>query len=456
VQEHRAHPAATCLQAESSLVPAGQLCYHLILHNPGEAPELSTSMDTPRPRDPSAPLDYAPPAPRRRRNLFLLIPALLWFLTTVLGRPAVNFVSRIQDLSHQSRCLTYSPNPDMVVYTNDPTEKATLLAKGGGYTDQLPFLNLRPTKALIHWPSAWQQYTHGVQSSGVAFLHRLTSRSGNVRLVAIEVSPSFSGFNGTSNADTLAFSAQLYEPASITRDKHVILTKANHFLLNTFIEPGDHFRLLAGQPGPSDASRFTIGYTFNGAPGVIDGQLLDDDTVTLNPRGGVISQGTFWRLRPLPSVVTAVPFTGPAGPPVPATSPAEELPLAVANTVHIPYSKFVLLRRGEFTVALKVRADPKHADSLVYEWFDISAGVAPTTQASTDRPANGEGRLRASAFAAPLTAGPIFVMWSPSAPDSGWIYFHGDDPPLAVSAKAWDAIGDIKVSNDSAAWLTHP
>ena len=46
----------------------------------------------------------------------------------------------------------------------------------------------------------------------------------------------------------------------------------------------DH--LNAGQPDPSDGSHFTIRYESNGQSGLIDGWLMPDDTVKLEPRGG--------------------------------------------------------------------------------------------------------------------------------------------------------------------------
>jgi hypothetical protein len=45
-------------------------------------------------------------------------------------------------------------------------------------------------------------------------------------------------------------------------------------------------RVFGGQPDPADPAHFTIAYTLNDRPGVIDGRLLDDGTVDLRVREG--------------------------------------------------------------------------------------------------------------------------------------------------------------------------
>ncbi|MDB5304471.1 MAG: hypothetical protein JWM97_2020 [Phycisphaerales bacterium] len=346
----------------------------------------------------------------------------------------------------------------MVVYTNDPLEKAALLAKGGGYTDQIPYGSR--TRALIHSPVAWQRCEGVLQFGGIAFLHRLKSPGGNVRLVAIELSPSYSVNGNAPKADTLGFNARVSEPATLVHDKRLIFLRPNYNLIDAYIEPGDRFRLLAGQPDPSDASRFTISYTFNGAPGAIDGQLRDDDTVTLKPRTGAPGPGAFWQLRPPPAATMVIPSTpdlpwiGPAGPPAPV--PTERLPLVDENQVRIPYNKFVLLRRGERTIALRMRADPKQALDATYEWFDLSTGVGPATRPASGSPLKGHGRTSGSALISAFVADSLLVLWSPCTGDSGWIGFPGDAPPLAVSATAWETFEEIKPSGDPDAWLTAP
>jgi hypothetical protein len=61
---------------------------------------------------------------------------------------------------------------------------------------------------------------------------------------------------------------------------------------NGTIEPhlSQVFRVFAGQPDPRNASHFTIGYEVDGKPGTIDGWLLKDLTVVLEPREGRIVQ----------------------------------------------------------------------------------------------------------------------------------------------------------------------
>ncbi len=61
-------------------------------------------------------------------------------------------------------------------------------------------------------------------------------------------------------------------------------------------------RFLAGQPDPADASRFTIPYTIDGRPGVIDGHV-GDAGLLLRPREGKgvgDGRGVGWDLRATP------------------------------------------------------------------------------------------------------------------------------------------------------------
>ena len=53
------------------------------------------------------------------------------------------------------------------------------------------------------------------------------------------------------------------------------------------------FRFYAGQPDPSDRSRFTIDYDVDGKRGTIRGQLKNDGTVELKPTTG-LTVGSRW------------------------------------------------------------------------------------------------------------------------------------------------------------------
>ena len=51
-------------------------------------------------------------------------------------------------------------------------------------------------------------------------------------------------------------------------------------------KPKEILRVFAGQPDSNDRSHFTINYDLDGKPGIIDGRLNNDDTLTLRPRQG--------------------------------------------------------------------------------------------------------------------------------------------------------------------------
>jgi len=82
------------------------------------------------------------------------------------------------------------------------------------------------------------------------------------------------------------------------------------------IEPhlSNVMRIFSGQPDPKDESHFTISYELDGNPGVIDGWLLRDQTVALQPRtGGITSQDNQGRRR-VWNPYAAPPTTRPADP----------------------------------------------------------------------------------------------------------------------------------------------
>jgi hypothetical protein len=63
------------------------------------------------------------------------------------------------------------------------------------------------------------------------------------------------------------------------------------------IEGREMFRFYAGQPDPSDASRFTIDYDVDGRRGTIRGQLRNDGRVEFKPSIGTVA-GSRWYLTP--------------------------------------------------------------------------------------------------------------------------------------------------------------
>jgi hypothetical protein len=169
----------------------------------------------------------------------------------------------------QHKCQTHTFAPDAVV--------ASSIGPGG------------TTAAPI--PSYWTEYEFSAGAVGgvlrrstlaetVVFLHRRRSPAGHERVVAVRCVPMYL----TSASVAQAFEPLVVKPADFWR-----FTSRPSLRYGTF--PGGYpvnaaVRVFGGQPDPADPSHFTIAYTVNDRPGVIDGRLRDDGTVDLRVREG--------------------------------------------------------------------------------------------------------------------------------------------------------------------------
>jgi hypothetical protein len=130
---------------------------------------------------------------------------------------------------------------------------------------------------------AWQglaRAQYGARVAPIAFLHARTSPGGNRRLVAVAFGtvspdPQWRRFVFIPCVATTSFTGLGNSGAGPP-------TRAQ---LELFRQPTDNLRVLDGQPDANDPSRFTIDLQINGMTYTIDGQLHDNDTVTLTPRG---------------------------------------------------------------------------------------------------------------------------------------------------------------------------
>ena len=237
---------------------------------------MGSQAHTPRDRA----LDYAPATHRRRVVSKDLLPLLLLAVPVCVGWGWPH-AQRLRDLRVQDECLNHALPADCIVYSDDPADRQRLLA-GAGYTDRVP--RLGPSVAVIHMPPAWARYAPQ-RLGGVVFLHRLTSPGGNTRLVAVEVRPAALALAGEPQAgNAVALGAQVIQPATLTADRQPIQLRSHVTVLEGWVNAGDRLRLFAGQPDAADRSHFTIRYTLNDMPGMLDGWLRDDDRVVVTPR----------------------------------------------------------------------------------------------------------------------------------------------------------------------------
>jgi hypothetical protein len=232
-------------------------------------------------------------------------------------------------LADYQACLNASASPTQVVYEEDPTRAAAMLKGGNDYVGI-------PSSNYVYFPPAPWQVPIVLKSTGlaagplsnrqctIAFLHSRKAPNDIERLVCVEFLAQETMRKTSDGPDTRyyhlkndrIFTTRAYDPApdgtlhvansrSLTilqppdHNPFVVWNKAASWESGR-IEPHlrDVMRVFAGQPDPNDASHFTIGYELDGAPGVIDGWLVNDQTVVLEPRlGRIISQDSLGRQR---------------------------------------------------------------------------------------------------------------------------------------------------------------
>ena len=409
------------------------------------------------------PLDYAPTRGRGRRIAKSLLP-LLVLAVPLAAAWVMPYVQRARELSLQDKCLEFALPPDTIVYTDDPAEKARLLAAAGpdaGYTDRLPLVG--PTDALVHTPPAWSKFEPTART-GIAFLHRLRSPGGKTRLVAVEVRPTPTRDKTTDQKDLIAFGAQVIEPATLAGERRHVQLRGQVRLLEARIGKADCFRLFAGQVDGADPSRFTIRYTHNGTPGILDGSLGDDERVVLLPRHYTASTGAnaVWHA-PSHSPAPDAPERGAATAAGQADADSETLvfdpppPIMVmwpgltgmmrGRAVVFPYDHFVAVRDRDEVVLLLLRLEPGREDAVTYEWFAADA------KGPLRRTADGAGRMEGAGGKGVIRAGAFELEWTRGGNRTGWVYFPAARPSLAISMKAWESADAVDLKAPDVSWV---
>lgn len=224
--------------------------------------------------DGSRQLDYAPKPHAlrgaRARRIALVAGALLLLLVIAWITPRA--FRRLQLAHWQRQCLTYVAPPDRVIHETDPAEVPKLLALPLPYQGSLAaghaFLIPPPYRNLVV-----------SQSVGTAFLHERVPPRGDRRLVAVDL------FTTTIMPNkVMSFSATAIDPSSAVHGPSALITLTRGDGVTVTLQPGDTFRVFAGQPDPDDVSHFTIDYLVNDTRHTVDGWLVDDGMVRIEAR----------------------------------------------------------------------------------------------------------------------------------------------------------------------------
>jgi hypothetical protein len=251
---------------------------------------------------PAAPqLQYAPapPGSRRFKNQRVMagVVVLLALLFCVINRTVVSqwwtdWKAHKQRLTLQSVCENWALPAGTVIIEPDH-DKGSALFGGGGYhysfTRAAPGLNnyvYRPEPALAEWASSLPQFA-GTYTAAYSpntptiFVHKLINHAGQARIVTLHFEA----------GETATFPVAVWQPESRWgRPFSLIGRPVTKPGFRVSKNAARSMRIFAGVVDPSDRSKFSFDYEIGDVRGTMHGQLADDDTVSLTPSGGSITE----------------------------------------------------------------------------------------------------------------------------------------------------------------------
>jgi hypothetical protein len=260
-------------------------------------------------------LDYAAAPSKRRKWLGRGIVLALAIVGTWAGwrwGPYAWKQGRILYWQHQ--CMTYTAGPEVVAYEEEPGAAAKLLAGGSEYV-ATPNGQWSPggstivgvASGTVFMPSCWSHFAtaNGWQPSwnvgsiiltptpvlagagpvpwAIIFLHKRTSPSGHTRLICMRYGPCSDLFNPGFIED-FDYVAGVIIPATMSDPPWPVIRNMDIEVKEYASSIPPKLRIFEGQPDAADASHFTIRYQIWGQEDVVDGYLLDDDSVRISQR----------------------------------------------------------------------------------------------------------------------------------------------------------------------------
>ncbi|MEA2708481.1 MAG: hypothetical protein QOF78_1082 [Phycisphaerales bacterium] len=210
--------------------------------------------------------------------------------------------------------------PQKVVYEEEPVAARKYFGQGvcnhqtARRDISMPFFSA--FEPPVYRTDGFWDNNNSDERDALLFSHQLTSKSGNVRLVMLEMEVKLDGTKLSQDEYKVAINRKLKyricEPKLLVNtpnvirhgtsltiaqdgDKNVIPIKWVEGTLRSARPTENNLRFFAGQPDPQDPSHFTIDYEVGGVKSTIDGWLTDDDFLRILPRGGAVDHGN-WRI----------------------------------------------------------------------------------------------------------------------------------------------------------------
>jgi hypothetical protein len=183
----------------------------------------------------------------------------------------------------QHECMVFERPADQVMFEEDEKAGLMLYKQGGGYvrgyfggiprakTQVVAVAFLSEPCSELHWTG----------SNTSVFLHGRRSPAGHERLVNVSV---HSGFGDGGDGRWVPFCYSVGTPATWALGSQ--MTQASFIPKQVWLSCDDRLRVYAGQADAKDESHFTMRYEINGAGGMIDGWLMDNDGIRIEFRDG--------------------------------------------------------------------------------------------------------------------------------------------------------------------------
>jgi hypothetical protein len=197
--------------------------------------------------------------------------------------------------------MNFSLPADAVVYEEEPTAAASLLRRpeyvvypierqAGFAVPSKPVFAaslLTPTCwTTLNWIGprlAAAQPSFSNPNGAISFLHGMVSPSGHRRLIWLRFDPEVDTFTPTF-IPGYNYDFQVITPATWT-SAPVVAPRAYMYRVQTDSPRRPPLvRIYAGQIDQADRAHFTVRYQMWGQEDLLDGRLLDDDSITLTPR----------------------------------------------------------------------------------------------------------------------------------------------------------------------------
>ena len=220
---------------------------------------------------------------RRRKMRLLLLFAALVAVAFAGWRWGPRLLMRARISYWQHECLSYTAPADQVVY-EDAISAPALIWEHSHPVGNGPSIESTCPQVMARSIRCWDKLCRltgrsGTPTEGMIFLHRRNDPSGKQWLVAVQID--------NRSWNSLSFSGLAVLRANDPSTD--IWFSGTHFVGAKFIggeQPVEKLKIYAGQPDPSDPTRFTIPVELGKRKGTLAGKVIEaggvDLTLTLD------------------------------------------------------------------------------------------------------------------------------------------------------------------------------